>query len=56
MYQENLLGAATPVVATGTAATVLPNTGVITNNVVTFAVAVLVGMVVWGVMYARANR
>jgi LPXTG-motif cell wall-anchored protein len=46
----------TPVVATGVAAVVLPNTGVVTNNIVAVAAAVVVGMLTWGVMYARANR
>lgn len=50
-----VLPAVTPVVAATTTAVVLPNTGV-ANNVVTVAVAVLVGMVAWGVTYARVNR
>lgn len=49
------LSDATPVVAGVTTAVVLPNTGV-ASNVVSLAVAVVIGMVVWGVMYARANR
>lgn len=49
------LGDATPVVAGATTAVVLPNTG-IASNVVSLAIAVVVGMVVWGVLYARANR
>lgn len=53
MYTE--VSSVTPVVAGVTTAVVLPNTGV-ASNVVSLAVAVVVGMVVWGVMYARANR
>lgn len=49
------LGDVTPPAAAVTTAVVLPNTGV-ASNVVSLAAAVLVGMVVWGVMYARANR
>ena len=49
------LGDATPVVAGVTTAVVLPNTGVV-SNVVSLAVAVVVGLVAWGVLYARANR
>ncbi len=53
MYGE-VLGVATPVVATG-AVILLPNTGTGTE-IITIAVSVLVGMVIWGVSYARANR
>lgn len=49
------LGEATPVVAGVTTAIILPNTGV-ASSVVSLAIAVVVGMVVWGVLYARANR
>lgn len=45
----------TPAVAAVTTAVVLPNTGV-ASNAVSLAVAVVVGLAVWGVMYARANR
>lgn len=45
----------TPPVAAVTTAVVLPNTGV-ASNVVSIAVAVVVGLAAWGVMYARANR
>lgn len=46
----------TPPVAAGTTAAVLPNTGVVTNSAVSVAIAVLVGLVTWGVLYVRANR
>ena len=49
------LGEVTPVAATVTTAVVLPNTGV-ASNIVSIAVAVLVGLTVWGVLHARANR
>lgn len=45
----------TPPAAAVTTAVVLPNTGV-ASNLVSLAVAVLVGMITWGVLYARANR
>lgn len=45
----------TPPAAAVVTAVVLPNTGV-ASNVVSLALAVVVGMVVWGVMYARTNR
>ena len=45
----------TPPVAAVTTAVVLPNTGVATNAVA-LAAAVIVGLLTWGVMYARANR
>lgn len=51
-----VLGDVTPPVAAVTTAVVLPNTGIVTNNVVSLAAAVLVGLVTWGVVYARANR
>lgn len=51
-----VLGDVTPVAAAVTTAVVLPNTGVASNNVVTLAAAVFVGLLTWGVMYARANR
>jgi len=54
MYGQ-VLGAVTPVVAAATTAVVLPNTGV-ASNVVTLAIAVFVGLLTWGVTYARANR
>lgn len=46
----------TPPVAAVTTAVVLPNTGIVSNGVVSLAVAVVVGLVTWGVLYARANR
>jgi LPXTG-motif cell wall-anchored protein len=49
------LGDKTPIAAGVVTAVVLPNTGV-SSNVVTLAAAVFVGLAVWGVMYARANR
>ena len=49
------LGIATPVVSAVTTAVVLPNTGV-ASNTVSIAIAVIVGLIVWGVAYARANR
>jgi LPXTG-motif cell wall-anchored protein len=55
MYEGPVLSAATPVVATAATAVVLPNTGV-SSNIVTLAVAVLAGLVTWGVMYAHTNR
>lgn len=45
-----------PVLAATTAGAVLPNTGVVANNAVALAAAVAVGLLTWGVMYARANR
>lgn len=51
-----VLSDVTPPVAAVTTAVVLPSTGIVNNNVVTIAIALLVGMTTWGVMYARANR
>lgn len=47
-----MLGAATTTTAT-VAAVTLPNTG--GNIVVTLAVSVAAGMLMWGTLYARAN-
>jgi|GEM_PF-1360113 len=50
-----VLGACTSTVATCTvAANVLPNTG--SNGIVTLAIAVVAGLLTWGVLYAYANR
>jgi LPXTG-motif cell wall-anchored protein len=49
------LGYTTPIVAGVATAVVLPNTGV-SSNVATLAAAVFVGLISWGVMYARTNR
>jgi len=54
MY-EQVLGVVTPVAATAATAVVLPNTGV-GSNIVTVAIAVVVGLVTWGVTYNRVNR
>lgn len=53
MYGE-VLAAGTPVVTTG-AVILLPNTGTSTG-IIAIAVSVLVGLVIWGVSYARANN
>lgn len=50
-----VLGDVTPPAAAVTTAVILPNTGV-SNNIVTIAVAVAVGLLTWGVMYAHSNR
>ncbi len=55
MYEGHALSAVTPVVATAATAVILPNTGV-GSNIATLAVAVLAGLITWGVMYAHANR
>ena len=47
-----VLGAATSTAVVGAA--VLPNTG--GNAVVTMAIAIVAGLLTWGVLYARANR
>lgn len=56
MYDNNVLSACVTAGTAACTAKVLPNTGVLTNSAVTIAVAVIAGLAVWGVMYARANR
>lgn len=47
-----VLGATTSTVATG--ALILPNTG--SNSMITLAIALVAGLLTWGVLYAFANR
>ena len=46
----------TPPVAAATTAVLLPNTGEVSNSLVTLAAAAAVGLLTWGVLYVRANR
>jgi len=49
----SVAGASTVTVGTG-AALILPNTG--SNRILTIAVSVAAGLVVWGALQARARR
>jgi LPXTG-motif cell wall-anchored protein len=51
MYAKPVVATAVPTVA---AATILPNTG--SSWVISAAIAVGVGMLTWGVIYARSSR
>ena len=51
MYAKPIIAAAVPTVA---AAATLPNTG--GNWVISAAIAVGVGMLTWGALYARSGR
>ena len=54
MY-EGVVAGGVSVVAGGIAVAVLPNTGS-GDNFVALAIAVLVGLVTWGTLYAKFNR
>lgn len=49
------IGDLAPIIAGALTAIILPSIG-IANRLVSIAVGVLIGMIIWGVLYARSHR